>query len=545
MSTNPFIPWPYLDSLYDYLPCLRQPLAQLPPASVGREVAIIGAGSAGLAAAYELVRIGLRPVIFEAGPRIGGRLHTRHFREADGSPATAFAELGAMRIPTSARVFFHYAERFGMDTSVPFPDPGLVDTLLHYENQTHSWPGGQEVPAAFHTVQQNWRYFITPLVSKIQTPWKLGDMKEVSRIWQTYIERYKDKSFYQVMRNESAVWGADDLNRFGALGIGTGGFGPLYHVGFTEILRIIVHEWENNQKLVTNGVSELTNQFYTRLEDTPLGRVSVRTAGELHLNTPVNAVRQNASGEPLLVYRDPMTGAETSRSFPAVIVATTTRSMQMLGLTLPGQPGLPERVKVAVRNLHHMNSSKLFIRTRDKFWRRPGVRLPQAILTDELPRAVYLLDYPQTDNGVVCMSYTWGDDSTKVIGLSPQEYFGQCKRAIGRLSPELASHLQPLNNELLAIHWEQESYYHGAFKMQLPGQDGDLHAAYFNYLSALDETRDTGVYLAGDSVSWSGGWVEGALHTGLNAASAVARRVGATLAPNSPLEQQPHRYTYG
>ena len=39
----------------------------------GEEVAIIGAGMAGMTAAYELMKMGLKPVIYEAG-RIGGRL---------------------------------------------------------------------------------------------------------------------------------------------------------------------------------------------------------------------------------------------------------------------------------------------------------------------------------------------------------------------------------------------------------------------------------------------------------------------------------------
>jgi hypothetical protein len=33
------------------------------------------------------------------------------------------------------------------------------------------------------------------------------------------------------------------------------------------------------------------------------------------------------------------------------------------------------------------------------------------------------------------------------------------------------------------------------------------------------------VYLAGDGISWTGGWVEGAIETGLNAAAAVVTRL--------------------
>jgi tryptophan 2-monooxygenase len=490
------------------------------------------------------MRLGLRPVIFEATDRTGGRLYTRHFTEADGSPARAFAEMGAMRIPISSRVFYHYANRFQLDYSIPFPDPGQVDTLLCYRGQSSWWQGGMGVPEEFHTVQQNWSYFITPLIQKVHGAWRRGDLQAVERIWQTYIDRYKDKSFYQVIREESAVWTIEDLNRFGALGIGTGGFGPLYHVGFMEILRIIIHEWETGQKLITRGVGELTNQFLDRQEQTPLGSRSVRQAGELHLNTPVTAVEREASGDVLLTYRNGPTGQVTQRAFPAAIIAATSHAMQMLGLTLPGHNLLPETVKEALRNLHHMSSSKLFIRTATKFWKNAPEPVPLTVLTDELPRAVYLLDYPQTDNGVICLSYTWGDDSTKLLSLSPQEYFAISKRMLERYCPPLARQLVPVNDEILSIHWESTPYYHGAFKLQLPGQDVDAHRAYFQFLSALNPQADPGIYLAGDSVSWSGGWVEGALHTAINAAAAVARRLGGEPGPDSPLGQDNRRYNY-
>ncbi len=71
-----------------------------------------------------------------------------------------------------------------------------------------------------------------------------------------------------------------------------------------------------------------------------------------------------------------------------------------------------------------------------------------------------------------------------------------------------------------------------------------MHRAYFQFLSALDGQTDPGVYLAGDSISWSGGWVEGALHTAVNAAAAVARRLGGEVGPASPLGQDSRRYNY-
>jgi tryptophan 2-monooxygenase len=238
------------------------------------------------------------------------------------------------------------------------------------------------------------------------------------------------------------------------------------------------------------------------------------------------------------------------REASAVIVATTTRSMEItLGLTRPGSAIAPDRVKDALRDLHMIDSSKMFIRTGTKFWLDarggpiPGI--PQNIQTDELPRGVYCLDYPQTDNGVVLMSYTWGDDSDKLLGLDVPTRFRKFKEVLGRINPRFAEGPVPVGGEILSIDWEAEPYYYGAFKLQYPGQEPAIHAAYYQFLSVLDPSADAGVYLAGDGVSWSGGWTEGALQTGLNAACAAARRLGGTLPPHSPLTQDPHRHHYG
>ena len=58
-------------------------LGQVPPEHHGREVAIIGAGMAGIVAAYELMKMGLKPVVYESR-RLGGRLHSEPFKGAEG-----------------------------------------------------------------------------------------------------------------------------------------------------------------------------------------------------------------------------------------------------------------------------------------------------------------------------------------------------------------------------------------------------------------------------------------------------------------------------
>ena len=92
-------------------------LGAVPESALGTSVAIIGAGVAGTVAAYELARLGLRPIVYEAG-RIGGRLRSERF---DG-PGGPLAELGGMRFPRSATTFSHYADLLGLERRA-FPNP--------------------------------------------------------------------------------------------------------------------------------------------------------------------------------------------------------------------------------------------------------------------------------------------------------------------------------------------------------------------------------------------------------------------------------------
>ena len=67
-------------------------LGSIPAGHHGVEVAIVGAGISGLVAAYELMRLGVKPVVYEAS-QMGGRLRSQAFEGAEG----VVAELGGMR----------------------------------------------------------------------------------------------------------------------------------------------------------------------------------------------------------------------------------------------------------------------------------------------------------------------------------------------------------------------------------------------------------------------------------------------------------------
>jgi tryptophan 2-monooxygenase len=559
-ATNSTAPKTYIDILYDFAGYLSLNGSIGSGSLAGRSIGIVGSGAAGLIAAYQLMQLGAQVTILEAGNRAGGRLYTQY--PIPGEPA-AF-EMGAMRVPPCEQLFNYYCGLFNILPGGQFPDPGKVDTQIIYRNTPYNWPAGGNPPAIFDNVTTGWNALAGKLsqLSTLLISATPADLANAQQQWQALVyvaigfgpeQGYSTISFYQGLVQAfvenyadyglSVPWTADDFELFGALGVGSGGFGPLYSVNFAEIARLIINGLESDQQFYPGGIVSLVDGFLNATPDP--NRPTLQLGSCILFGQQVYQVQNNRT-PPLPVHV--LTNSDAFQ-FDAVIVATTNRAMQVdMNLTDGADQILPQAVSSAVRQLHLMNSSKLFVLTQTKFWQANGSTLPSNIQSDTLVRGLYCLDYyPQTPGvgyGVVLISYTWGDDSTKLLAINnPIERLEICLRSIENTQPDFVAALRAeLIPELTQmIDWQLEPNYYGAFKLNQPGQDAYNQRLYSHFLSA------NGVYLAGDSVGWCGGWIESALQTGMNAASAVVQQfLGRdALYPGSPMTQQPALYQYG
>lgn len=509
---------------------------------------------AGLVSARLLQQQGANVTVLEASDRIGGRVDTVF--PVPGDPA-AF-ELGAMRVPPSEQLFnYYWTEVFGLPGSSQFPDPGKVLTQIVFQNQVYNWTVTGGPPSIFNNVSTGWDNFaasFATLSAWLNNPVNYG---QAQQFWQNLVynataqlgpeQGYSMISFFQGLVQQfvenAATWGCQpwseqDFSLFGGLGLGSGGFGPLYNVNFAEIVRLVVNGLESNQQFYPAGLISLPSAFANAL-----------TGGTILLNRKVISVQYDTGAQKPRVTSFTRYGSEVwefSDLYDSVILCTTTRSMQVdMEIVQPPMIGITNDQATAVQELHLMNSSKLFVLCSSKFWQSGG--LAQNIQSDGLVRGLYCLDYPGSNYGVVLVSYTWGDDSTKYIAVKdPNTRLNLLLRS---LSPylELSAWMNGLQSTLLPqyttlIDWQDEPQYYGAFKLNYPGQDPMNQTLYTQFL-----TSQNGIYLAGDSVGWCGGWIEGALMTGVNASAAVVNQLcGASgLAAGNPMTQSASLYNYG
>ena len=82
-----------------------------------KKVLVLGAGMAGLVAAYELSQLGHDVTVLEARSRPGGRVHTLREPFSDG----LFAEAGAARIPNNHELTLKYVKHFNLPLEPFYP----------------------------------------------------------------------------------------------------------------------------------------------------------------------------------------------------------------------------------------------------------------------------------------------------------------------------------------------------------------------------------------------------------------------------------------
>ncbi|MEV4975149.1 flavin monoamine oxidase family protein [Streptomyces scopuliridis] len=528
------------DFPYAYDDYLAHPagLGQIPATEHGAEVAVIGGGLSGIVAAYELMKMGLKPVVYEAD-RIGGRLRTVGF---EGCDPELTAEMGAMRFPPSSTALRHYIDLVGLETR-PFPNPlapGTPSTVVDLKGESHYAKTVDDLPPVYREVMDAWTTCLEEGAdfSDMNRALRERDVPRIREIWARLVEKLDNQTFYGFLCDSPAFKSFRHREIFGQVGFGTGGWDTDFPNSILEILRVVYTEADDHHRSIVGGSQQLPLRLW---EDEPR-KITYWPAGtslsSLHEGAPLPAVTRlhRTSGNRITV----TDASGRIRTYRAAIF--TAQSWLLLSKIACDDSLFPIDHWTAMERTHYMESSKLFVPVDRPFWLDPAVDdrgVPTGrdtmsmTLTDRMTRGTYLLDNGPDRPAVICLSYTWCDDSLKWLPLSAEERMEVMLNSLREIYPKVDIRKHLIGSPV-TVSWENEPYFMGAFKANLPGHYRYQRRLFTHFMQDRLPADKRGIFLAGDDISWTAGWAEGAVQTALNAVWGVMNHFGGATDATNP-----------
>jgi monoamine oxidase len=438
-----------------------------------KRVVVLGAGVAGLAAAFELDAAGHEVTVLEARTRPGGRVLTLREPFADG----LHAEAGATRIASTNDWTLKYVRQFGLEL-VPFRPSGLAD-VYHVRGQRivlrasdePEWPvplTAEERAIGLAGMRRRYVGSVLPEIGDAGIP----DTPHAS------LRRFDQVSYREFLRLQGASPAALDL-----LTLGAG------EDEMSALQRLRALTWRTGAEWwkIAGGNDRLPLAFAARL------------AARIHYGAAVTRVRHDEGG----VVVGYLQGGQ-AREARADHAVCTIPFPVLRGLDVAPLSAAKRR---AIADLPYPHATKTFLQTRTRFWRAAGM---SGFADTDLPvPEVWDLSEGQPGQRGLLMAYLTGRFGDEVARRTPDDRLNWTLDHMERIFP--GTRLEYEGGASYA--WGEDPWSRGAYPMYGPGQVIDLFPAV-----RQSEGR---LHFAGDHASVWPGWIQGALESANRAARAI------------------------
>ena len=454
--------------------------ARLERRSTPKRVIIVGAGLAGLSAAYELMQAGHDVTVLEARTRPGGRVYTLR----DPFPEGLHAEAGATRVPNHHDFTIRYAELFGLALD-PF-EPANVPSVYYVRGKRIRVTPGQKV---------DWPYDLTPEeralgLDGIRRKYvgsmlgELGDVTDPNWPSPELLKKYDQMNRSDFWRSRGASPEAIALITLGGIDDRIETWSTLFMLRNRALNQKFTHFYK-----IRGGTDLLPKAFASRLSE------------KIHYAAPVVKIEQNGQGVKAIFQQ---AGAYHTLAGDYLICAVPFTVQKNIEVA----PPFSVEKQMAIEQLPYLSGSKIFLQSKKRFWTEEGL---SGFATTDLPISqIWDMTYAQPGTRGILQAFPLTQHSRRVTGMSESERINFALEQVEQIYPGMRDQFEGGVTKC----WDDDEWARGVSAYYKPGQFGTLlpHVA-------RPEGR---IHFAGEHTSvWIDGWMQGALESG----NRVAREV--------------------
>jgi len=441
-----------------------------------KRVIVVGAGLAGLSAAYELTAGGHEVTVLEAQTRPGGRVLTLREPFSDG----LYAEAGAMVIPDTHDLTLKYCSLFGLTLSQDLSSESGLGDVLHLRGKRILGAPGEEPDYPFDLEPEEdeigpWTKYVVSAAKTLGNPaaadWSADSFRE-----------YDDLTYLEFLQRQGASSEAIASLTAGLLW----GDGP-ETVSALTVLRDAVHQNAGSWYAIRGGNDLLPKAFATRL------------AEKIHYGSPVVKIEQDDHGVRAVVLE-----AGTHRKIDSDYLVCAIPFSVLRRVDMP--PLSPEKER-AIRELPYFSAARISLQSRKRFWVDQG--LNGAAWTDLPIMSVHNMTSDQPGPRGILQAYMGGPEARRMTRLTEDERISFTVRHMEEVYPGIREHFEGGASKC----WDEDPWARGASSWYKPGQFGDLWPHI-----GRPEGR---LHFAGDHTSAWIRWMQGALESGNRVAQEI------------------------